>query len=195
VCPTCGDTRATANQIWAGWRLRTPLGRWENVARVEQPRGEYGPVLIWTEETGDQVPFRYWRLAKVDARPPELTFHGQPELRVHEMSWRDGPIYVIPTMNTFAAPLGGGEHVLVEARHVKGEGWQVVHRPDPMTDDVVVIRFANKAKARAEVRRLGREYAKKMGLKLAVPKAEDQRSAADDLEPKPFRPGRLDTGP
>lgn len=172
-CPGCDDTRPTADDVYRGWMLLTPFGRWEEITKTEQAN-QYAPVYIWTKQTGEKRPFRYWRWTKVDARRPLETYAGDPEVRVIEQEWRDGAMYAVATHSRSGRGIPGGSDggVLVEARDAgRGQGWTVTHHPSPDSDDPEAIRCESKAKARSEVRRLGRQYAKDMGVKFRLPDA------------------------
>lgn len=170
-CPDCNDSRPTAADIYTGWLIRTPFGRWEEVRKV-QHANQYAPVYIWTKETGETRPFRYWRWTKMDARRPmEATYAGTPEIRIVEYGWTDSPIYAVATHSKSSTSLIGGNDagVLVEGRFAgRGKGWHVVHHPDPATDNQETIQCASKAQARSKVRELGRQYAKQMGVKMVI---------------------------
>lgn len=167
ACPSCDDNRPTAEEIHAGWRIRSPFGRWETVERVQHDN-QYAPVLIWTKESGPHQSWRYPSWRKLDATRPELTFNGTPEVRVFEYEWREGPMYAFATMDTIVPDIVSGDGILVSARPLgPGKGWEVAHRPDG--GDQVVIACNGKAKARSELRWLARQYAKKLGVKLTLP--------------------------
>ncbi len=168
VCVGCDDVRPQAEDIYKGWRVRTPFGRWETVERVAQAN-EYAPVLIWTQETGE-VPWRYPRYRRLDARRPEETYGtGRPELRAVELSYdRAAPMFVVATREGWREGWQESECVLVEARFDgTARGWTVRHRPD-LEGEPVVLRRPSKAAARGELRRLGREYAKRMKVRFTV---------------------------
>lgn len=169
-CPDCNDTRPTAADIWTGWMIYTPFGRWELVVKTEQVN-EYAPVYIWTKETGKR-PFRYWRWTKMYARRPMEVRGGTPEVRFVEHAWNDGPMYAVATHSSAGHGLlsGNDAGVLVEAVFGgRGNGWKVVHRPDPATDEPETFTCISKAQARTKVRELGRMYAKQMGVKFVLP--------------------------
>lgn len=168
VCRGCDDTRPTADDLYRGWRLLTPFGRYETIEKTSRPAGEFGPVVISTKETPGYA-WRYFKHEKVYATPPEADWtHGTPEVRVFEGSWRDSAIYAIATSTATANPNMAGHTILAEAHDAgRGKGWKVHHRPEP-TNELVVIDCESKAKARSTVRALAREYAKKMGVKVRI---------------------------
>ncbi len=164
-CPGCDDTRPTAEDLYQGWLLRSPLDRLETVTRVEQ-EGSYGPVRVWTDKTGPNYSWRYHRTERVDAvRPPQL-FHGDPEIRVVEYDYaRDAPMYAVPTLSTiYRADSSRG--YLVEARYQKGKGWYVSHRPGG--GDVATTWHDSKAKARTALKAAAKIHAKALGVKVTT---------------------------
>lgn len=166
TCPNCDDQRPTAEQVYPGWKILSPFDRWETIDRVDQAN-QYAPVLIWTKESGPEQPWKYPRWRHLHALAPVLVPHGKPEIRVVDYPWRDGPIYAAATIDTSYAEVPAGEGILVQARPLgKGKGWEVAHWPGGGTP--VTIHRDSKAQARAEVRRLAREYAKKFKVKLTL---------------------------
>lgn len=169
VCPNCDDNRPTASDVDAGWRILSPFDRWETVARTEG--GGFSRVLIWTEETGPDQPWWYFPWSKLHAIRPEWTPHGRAVIRVVEHRWPDSPMYAIACIDTnhdpdYVDPSG----VIVQASTPgRGKGWTVSHRPG---GEVAVVVCDSKAKARSELRRLARQYAKTMGVKLVLPPKE-----------------------
>ena len=165
-CQGCDDIRACAEELYAGMRIRTPFGRWESITRVSRA-GDYGPVFIYTTETS-VIPRQYHRWTKVEAREPERESGGRPEVRVTEYDWRTGAILAAATHDRMGSPSIGDSGILVEAHTREGHsGWVVHHRPTP-EGDVVQSHKPSKAAARTEVRRLAREYAKKMGVPMRI---------------------------
>ena len=170
VCVDCDEQRPKAEDLYQGWRLLTPFGRWETVTDAKSV-GPYGPVVISTKETPG-YPWRYYASERVTATPPEQRWtHGTPEIRVIEYTWsRDAPMYVIATTDSShnrTVPLNSPSTLVQASFRGSGQGWGVQHRPDPM-GDAVTIECPNKAKARSTMRALAREYAKKMGVKVRI---------------------------
>ena len=172
VCPGCDDVRPTAEDLYAGWLLRSPLERVETVERVEQEAPPYGPVRVWTKETGPDHCWIYPRWRKVDAVAPMQVFLGKPEIRIVEYEGRDRPMYAIATVSTAGRrPLGEGAGVLAEAGYSKASGWVVQDRPGG--GDVVTIRCESKAKARTALLAAARAHGK--ALKVPVRRQEKSR--------------------
>jgi hypothetical protein len=173
-CPDCDDTRPEADDLYDGWLLRSPLERIETVTSVKR-EGEYGPVLVYTKEAGKR-PWRYYRSEKVTAVPPLGTFHGTPELRAIEYSWRDGPMYVVATLDTIYRPDADSAKIMVESRYAKmrddqgNRGWYVSYRPTG-AGDVVTTWHDSKAKARTAARAAGREVAKQLRVPFRIQEA------------------------
>lgn len=164
-CLGCDDTRPTADEIYKDWQIRSPLDRWETVTKVEYG-GEHGPVLVWTDKTGPDYSWRYYRSTKVEAIRPAGHLNGIPEIRIIEYSWGDGPIHAVPTLSTIHRT--DMMRVLVEARYVgKGKGWNVVHRPNGRGEPVT-IHCESKAKARTAVRAAAKLHAKALGVKVTT---------------------------
>lgn len=167
VCNGCEDLRPTAADLKVGWDLLTPFGRWEVVTRIEKS-DEYGPLLIWTDQVGDALPWPHHSFQKVDAREPRAAAYGSPEIRVVEYEWRDGPMFAIATRDAALHVERSGPGVLVQAQPAYREaGWDVVHWP--AAGPAVVTRCASKGAARTELRRVARVLAKQMGATLKLP--------------------------
>jgi hypothetical protein len=163
-CLGCDDIRPRAEDLGRGWLLRSPLDRVETVTRVERD-ASYGPLRVWTAETGDH-PWLYWHAAKVDAVRPLQRLRGEPEIRIVEHSGRDGPMYAVATSSTVHSPVRDSAAALVEAVYSKSTGWTVAHRPDG--GDVVTVACESKAKARTALMAAARQHAK--ALKIPVRK-------------------------
>lgn len=163
-CPGCDDIRPTAEDLHTGWQFRSPVDRWETVERTDSTG--YGPVRIWTKETGPDYCWLLWRHTKLEATRPPLHLHGTPEIRIVEYEWRDGPMYAVATISTHRQP--DTFNALVEARHGgRGKGWIVTHRPNG-NGDPVVIECASKAAARTSLRAAAKLHAKALGVKLVT---------------------------
>lgn len=178
-CPSCDDLRPKAEEVYDGWRILSPFDRWELIERVDRPGGEYGPVLIYTAEVGPAQPWTYPRWVKVDATPPLLQLNGTPIVRVYEAEWADGPMYAYACLDTDhrrrRLPGGSDAGVLVEARtRGRGHPWQVQHRPGG-APEIVVTEHDSKAKARSELRRLAREFARLYKVKVVLPEKPEPR--------------------
>src|SRR5690349_7531113 len=94
TCKNCDDRRPKAEDIYAPGQIRSPFGRWETITRVDQP-DRFGPVRVWTEETGPGFSWRYNRWDHVDFVPALVGRNGAPEVRVIEWAGRDGFMYAI----------------------------------------------------------------------------------------------------
>lgn len=170
TCRNCDDQRPTAEHVWPGWKILSPFDRWETIDRIDQAN-PYASVLIWTEESGPEQPWKYPRWRHLDAIAPPLVVHGKPEIRVVDYPWRDSAIYAAATIDTSYAEIVSGDGILVQASPLgKGKGWEVVHSPGGGPQ--VVIHRDSKAQARAEVHRLAREYARKFKVKLTLASEE-----------------------
>ncbi len=168
-CHDCDDQRPTALDVYAGWKLLSPFGRWETVTRVEVP--EIGNAKIWTEEAGER-PWGYWSNKHLNAFPPLLELHGAPEVRVLEFDWADGPMYAVACQSTDQRMGVPSDGVLVQANTAgRGQGWKVQHLPTGATTHTVT-ECASKAKARTELRRVARAFAKEYGVQLTLPVKE-----------------------
>jgi hypothetical protein len=169
VCPQCGtvmhchdceDQRPTAGDVEAGWRLRTHLGRWETVATVVHP--PYQQVRIYTEESGTHQ-WRYWATTRVTANPPEATYPGEPEVRFLD-STRDNAMWLTATSSTTVHPGLSLESELGYARYQRDDHcWVVTHRPG---DEQIVTVAPSKAKARTQLKKIGRDYARTLGVRF-----------------------------
>lgn len=162
VCTDCEDLRPTAEDLYEEWELRSPLGRWEIVTKVDRPK--FGKISVYTKQCGGQ-PWRYWRETKVDARYPKNTFHGDPEIRLCELGSRLGMMWLQATQSTTVNPRVGDAGELAMARHnATDRRWDITHRPAGAEEDVV-IHCTSKSRARTELKKLGRQYAKTLGVK------------------------------
>lgn len=172
ACRECNDTRPTAGDLYAGWRILSPFDRWETIVKVEHP-DRYGPVRVWTSELGEQIPWTFPAWRKMTAREPDTRMHGEPEIRVVEYDYaRDAPMYAVATASTNRGDIITGDGVLVRATYTRGEGWTVHHHWPDRGGPPEATRRGSKAAARTEVRRIAREYAKKMGgVKVTLPDA------------------------
>ncbi len=170
VCKDCNDDRPTVDDLYEGWRFRTPFGRWELVTKVERSKSGYGNLLIWTQETGELEPWSMPGYRKVTGHPPEQGWGGTPEIRVIEFGYaRDAPIYVVATTDAnHAADITGDNGVLAQASYTREEGWTVARRTMRFEDERQAISCSSKAKARTEIKRIARDYAKRMGVQMRV---------------------------
>lgn len=163
VCKGCADLRPEAGDVTQGWTVRTPFGQWEMVVRVERPE-KFGPVFIYTQAHPD-FGWQFNRWSKIDAMPPRSTWTGKPEVRIID-DVHSVRMYVVATVDTvvYAWEVPDHENVLVEAGNAgRGNGWWVYTQGDPDRKEGLT-----KAQARSEIRRRGREFAKRLKVPLRV---------------------------
>jgi hypothetical protein len=172
-CPACGTgmkchdceyVGPRADDVYEGWMLLTHFHRWETVTQVHRQR--YGPISIYTTESGNQ-PWRYWREDKITGQPPRTAArHGSPEIRLVEGYGRDGRMWLCATQSTVISPSFSNSADLANASYVRAEhAWFVRRRPAGADEDEVT-RCDSKAKARAQLKTLGRQLAKTMKVKF-----------------------------
>ncbi|NJP33723.1 hypothetical protein [Micromonospora thermarum] len=172
-CLGCDDVRPEAEKLDQGWRIISPLDRWETVERVEQAN-EYAPVRVWTDKTGPDYSWLIPRWRKLHAVAPPVRWQGTPEIRVVEYEYaRDAPMFAVTTLDTVYRP--ELEDQLVEARYSRESGWRVVHRPDGGGAPVVIDCGRSKAKARTALRAAARQHAKALGVQVTVQPKERGR--------------------
>lgn len=160
-CTDCDDMRPRAERIYAGCRLLTPLHRWEKVTETERPK--FGKMIIRTEESGP-VPWRYWPTDRIRFTEPETANGGEPEVRMMSGYGPFGIMHLAATSSSFGMPSISSSNELAHARYDKqNRKWVIVHYPDD-SHDHTTIEADSKAKARTALRRLGKEYAKKLGV-------------------------------
>lgn len=141
--------------------MRTPLGEWQTVARVEQ-ENQYAPCVVYMRER-PEFGWRYTRWTKVDAVPPAIAQHGKPEVRAIVGS-SDIRMYALAILDSDGYGwTPSNEQVLVEAGNAgRGKGWWVVSQPAGLISAVDRVEGLSKAGARSEVKRRGREFAKRL---------------------------------
>lgn len=181
TCTNCDrpkDDRPKAEKLYAGWVLRTPFDRWETIERVEQVVN-YGPVRIWTKETGPGFAWSYNRWTQVDARPPlRHDRHGTPEVRIIDGGRGYTRMYAIAILDT--ANYGWvpkSPSVLVEAASAgHGKGWWVVNQAGAEYTEsgypAEKYEGLTKDQARSKLIRLGRAHAKALKVKFTLPAKE-----------------------
>lgn len=168
-CRNCNDTRPKAENIYAGWRLLTPLGTWETVARIKQ-ENDYSPVFVWTEERPDFA-WEYARWKKVDAVSPGIRLHGTPEVRFWGGIDRGTSMMVCAILDTehlsWSMP---GERILAQAGNGgRGIGWWIQAQDGSGEAKLkAVAKGLTKDQAKAELKRLGRDFAKRLKVKFRV---------------------------
>lgn len=163
ICPDCDDTRPKAREIWAGWRIRSPFGRWETVTRTEQSAGGVY-TNIWTSESGRDNPWVYSSSDHLDAERPRHELHGEPEIRVLEGGFRDAGIYIVACIDTDMRGYASSVATLASAMTMgRGKGWQVQYRK---AGEFVGEPCSSKSEARRFMHRLAKDYAKSYGVKL-----------------------------
>ncbi len=176
VCPSCApkpDPRPAADDLRAGWQLRTQLGRWETVTAVDsQIDGFSSLVRVWTDHTGPDYCLVYLRWDKVTAHQPTPEADGTPEIRVIESFRTDGPMYAVLTLSTVRRP--DTHMALVQAYYAgRGEGWKFVYWK--AGTELVTADKLSKPQARSMVRAAAREHARALKVKVVLPSKEDER--------------------
>jgi hypothetical protein len=168
TCARCDATPHTVEDLYQGWRFRTPMGRWETVTRVEQET-KYSPVRIWTDKTGPEYSWKLNRWTKVKATPPDYDNPGEPEIRIIEHTYsREAPMWAVLTSSHIRN--ADTETVLVQAGYAgAGKGWTIVHYPNGGNEQAVE-HADSKAKARTALMAAARQHAK--ALKIRVRKQE-----------------------
>lgn len=169
TCRNCDDNRPTAADLYAGWKLRTELGTWETVKRVAQ-KNEYAPVFVWTQERPDFA-WEYTRYCKVDAVAPAIKINAAPEVRfldsdgdmsMHVVAGVDTTRYgwtLAPSQGTFAMAAFAG----------RGKGWWIqAQRGNGERDEAARAQGLSKSEARAELKKIGREFAKRLKVKFTI---------------------------
>lgn len=164
-CPSCTDPRPIAGRVDAGWRLLTPLGRWEDVVSADQPT-MFDPVLIRTRQSGEHL-WRYRRTDKVHAHAPHHAVYGTPEVRIIEGRWRDGPIQAVACTDREDVDIPTGARILAFAAKEHGTKLWIVYtyHNDGNTQRMPAD---SKATARTLVRAAGRAAAKTLGVRFRI---------------------------
>jgi hypothetical protein len=170
TCGGCDDQRPTADQLYAGWMLRTPLGRWEQVVKVDDKLGYLGgPIFVYTEKSAGHG-WKYNPRHHVDAERPRFPLHGDPQVRVVELAGRDNAMYAVACLSTDQRndPTYAGV-IAWASTPGRGEGWTV----EPRFGDGPhkVVRCDSKREARTELRALARRYARALGAKFHIEQA------------------------
>lgn len=169
VCAGCETIHPTAKDLYQSsgpWQMVTPLDRVEDVESVETDSLRI-MIYIKTKQSGDHI-WTYWQSDKIDAWRPSAVSHGKPELRFIPGAYRDSTMMVIATKDTIWSPSFVSASVIAQAVQKKGAGWHVTHH-DNANRNTITIECGNKSKARTELNRLGREYAKRLGVKYRIP--------------------------
>lgn len=169
VCLGCDDSRPKASSVRAGWVLRTPLGAWETVARVDMPPGQYSTVIYTTARPDFGWTYHDW--GKVEAAAPGeyLAEGATPEVRA--ITDGDLRMYAVATVTGrrygWTAPRTG--ELLAEAGNGgRGVGWWVNTLSG---DDADQRKGLTKAQARSEIRKRAKAFAK--ALKVPFRESDD----------------------
>lgn len=169
VCAGCDNIQPTAKNLYQSsgpWQIVTPLDRVEDVESVETDSLRI-MIFVKTKQSGDHV-WTYWQSDKVDAWRPTQVSYGKPELRFIAGAYRDSTMMVIATKDTIYSPSFESASIIAQAVQKKGAGWHVTHH-DNAGRTSITIECPSKTKARTELNRLGREYAKRLGVKYHIP--------------------------
>ncbi len=178
-CRSCNDIRPKAEELYPGWTLRTPMGTWERVLKVEHD-SQYSPIFVWTDEHPTWA-WEYTRWRKVDAAPPRIAVPGKPEIRYMGDSRDTNSLWVVVTQDTqnWGWGIPDSEYVLAQAGcGNRLKGWWIQQRQDGTAEHTpggghMTHQGISKAEARSTLKRLGKEYAKALGIPFRV----DQREA------------------
>lgn len=142
-----------AGDFSVGGMFFSPAGRWETIT----DRSPHDQILVrlHTDRTGTGYCWQFWRVDRMPYLPSWTLTRRQ--VAVHEVST------AMEVTVGDGARFGGG-HVLITARQVRGQGWQIYDRPDGTTAEQVTV--PSKARARGELTRRARAHAKRLGVPL-----------------------------
>lgn len=158
-CPTALER--PASDFSEGGMFWSPAGRWETVTDTAG-RSDYSPMV--TVHT-DRCTWQFWRS---DKHP---YIDGWKLNRDRHVLVNEGVSH-LEVVVASRPGYGSRGHVLASARQVRGTGWEITDRPDPV-GDVEQITMGSKAKARAEMNRRARAHAKRIGIKVWQPSSQD----------------------
>lgn len=166
------DRRHRVGELWTGWRLLSPLSRWETVTSVEphgDPKHSY-QTEVYTKETGPDYCWLYHDRDKVEAVPPTSPYTERPEVRIIDTGRVGGarpPITAVLTFQDIEIPSFSSYRILVQASYIgAGQGWRVMNREGGRI--LVTTEHDSKAKAMTAVKAAARAHAKALGIKVRV---------------------------
>lgn len=156
--------------LGVGWEFRTPAGRWERVVRVDHDANTYFS-LVWTDQTGNGggTGFGYFLPSGRDihAIPPRRKT-GVLVVRLVDVRTAGLPPRMTLILSTQTAQFAYAdwEDLPCQAQYLgRGEGWEIVHRPDGV-GELIKERWDDKLHAKRRMNAIAREFAR--GLRLEV---------------------------
>jgi len=170
-CRGCDDARPTAEDVFPGWQILSPFGRWETVELREQGHS-LAPIRLSTKECGPNFSWEFPRWEHVDARPPTFNRGTDPEIRVISGTSRDDfRMYVIASTTTARTGSWGvppAEAILAEAGNAgRGKGWWVV-KGRRFSASAETTEGLTKAQARSAMVLIGKDFGKALKVPVRI---------------------------